>query len=131
MGGDAYFFALVALGTLDLAVEPAACKAWDVEAAIPLMQGAGGLMTDWSGKTHRLARRPGAAGGRSGLPRRRGGAARRRRRLGGDVGGERVERLPEHGAARVRLDQDFVEGAGNLRVAAVGQPRRGGLLRRL
>ena len=50
MGGDAYFFALVALGTMDLAVEPAACKAWDVEAAIPLMQGAGGLMTDWKGR---------------------------------------------------------------------------------
>ena len=49
LGGDAYFFALVALGTMDLAVEPAACKAWDVEAAIPLMRGAGGLMTDWKG----------------------------------------------------------------------------------
>ncbi len=49
-GGDAYFFALVALGTLDLVVEPAALKAWDVEAAIPLIQGAGGLVTDWSGR---------------------------------------------------------------------------------
>lgn len=49
LGGDAYFFALAALGTLDLAVEPAACKAWDVEAAIPLMRGAGGIMTDWRG----------------------------------------------------------------------------------
>jgi histidinol phosphatase-like enzyme (inositol monophosphatase family) len=49
LGGDAYFFALAALGTLDLVVEPAACKAWDIEAAIPLMHGAGGIMTDWRG----------------------------------------------------------------------------------
>ncbi len=50
LGGDAYFFALAALGTLDLVVEPAACKAWDVEAAVPLVQGAGGCMTDWRGR---------------------------------------------------------------------------------
>ncbi len=49
LGGDAYFFAMAATGVLDLVVEPAACKAWDVEAAIPLVQGAGGLMTDWRG----------------------------------------------------------------------------------
>ena len=57
MGGDAYFFALASLGTIDVVVEPAACKAWDVEAAIPLVQGAGGVMTDWRG------RRIGAHGG--------------------------------------------------------------------
>ena len=50
LGGDGYFFALAALGTIDVVVEPAACKAWDVEAAIPLVQGAGGFMTDWRGK---------------------------------------------------------------------------------
>jgi histidinol phosphatase-like enzyme (inositol monophosphatase family) len=50
LGGDAYFFALATLGGMDLVVEPAACKAWDVEAAIPLMRGAGGLMTDWRGE---------------------------------------------------------------------------------
>ena len=50
LGGDAYFFALAALGALDLAVEPAACKAWDVEAAVPLIAGAGGFMTDWRGR---------------------------------------------------------------------------------
>ena len=50
LGGDGYFFAMAALGTLDVVVEPAACKAWDVEAAIPLMQGAGGLMTNWRGE---------------------------------------------------------------------------------
>ncbi len=50
LGGDAYFFALAALGTIDVVVEPAALKAWDVEAAIPLIQGAGGLVTDWRGR---------------------------------------------------------------------------------
>ncbi len=57
LGADAYSFALVALGTLDLVVEPAACKPWDVEAAIPLIQGAGGVVVDWRG------RRVGARGG--------------------------------------------------------------------
>ena len=49
LGGDAYSFALAALGTMDLVVEPSALKAWDVEAAIPLVQGAGGVVTDWRG----------------------------------------------------------------------------------
>jgi histidinol phosphatase-like enzyme (inositol monophosphatase family) len=49
LGGDAYYFAMVALGTMDLVVEPAALKPWDVEAAIPLVQGAGGCVTDWRG----------------------------------------------------------------------------------
>lgn len=49
-GGDAYFYALVALGTMDLVIEGAALKAWDVEAAIPLIAGAGGHMTNWRGE---------------------------------------------------------------------------------
>ena len=51
LGGDAYFFALAALGTIDVVIEPAALKAWDVEAAMPLIQGAGGFMTDWRGRS--------------------------------------------------------------------------------
>jgi histidinol phosphatase-like enzyme (inositol monophosphatase family) len=47
-GCDAYAYAMVALGTLDLVVETG-LKAWDIEAAIPLIQGAGGLITDWRG----------------------------------------------------------------------------------
>ena len=49
LGGDAYFYALVALGTMDLVIEGQALKAWDIEAAIPLIAGAGGHMTDWRG----------------------------------------------------------------------------------
>jgi histidinol phosphatase-like enzyme (inositol monophosphatase family) len=49
LGADAYSFALVALGATDLVVEPSALKPWDVEAAIPLIEGAGGVVTDWRG----------------------------------------------------------------------------------
>jgi histidinol phosphatase-like enzyme (inositol monophosphatase family) len=48
-GCDAYAYAMVALGTLDLVLE-AGLKAWDVEAAIPLIEGAGGLISDWEGR---------------------------------------------------------------------------------
>ena len=50
LGGDAYFLALVAMGTMDLVIEGAALKAWDIEAAIPLIEGAGGVVSDWSGR---------------------------------------------------------------------------------
>ena len=49
LGCDAYAYAMVAAGTLDLVVE-AGLKAWDIEAAIPVLAGAGGLVTDWSGR---------------------------------------------------------------------------------
>jgi fructose-1,6-bisphosphatase/inositol monophosphatase family enzyme len=47
-GCDAYAYAMVALGALDLVVETG-LKAWDIEAAIPIIEGAGGLVTDWRG----------------------------------------------------------------------------------
>ena len=48
-GCDAYAYATVALGTMDAVLE-AGLKAWDVEAAIPLIEGAGGFVTDWQGR---------------------------------------------------------------------------------
>jgi fructose-1,6-bisphosphatase/inositol monophosphatase family enzyme len=48
MGCDAYAYAMVALGTIDLVLE-AGLKSWDVEAAVPVLAGAGGLVTDWRG----------------------------------------------------------------------------------
>ena len=48
LGCDAYAYAMVALGTMDLVVE-SSLKSWDIEAAIPLIAGAGGLITDWRG----------------------------------------------------------------------------------
>jgi histidinol phosphatase-like enzyme (inositol monophosphatase family) len=47
-GGDCYTPCLVAAGCADLVVE-AGLKPWDVQALIPIVQGAGGVITDWSG----------------------------------------------------------------------------------
>ena len=47
-GCDAYAYAMVAAGTLDLVVE-SGLKCWDIEAAIPVIAGAGGYVTDWRG----------------------------------------------------------------------------------
>jgi myo-inositol-1(or 4)-monophosphatase len=49
-GGDAYQYALLAAGTLDLVVEDQ-LKPHDILPLIPLMQQAGGIVTTWSGET--------------------------------------------------------------------------------
>ena len=49
LGCDAYAYAMVAAGTMDLVIE-AGLKAWDIDAAIPLIEGAGGVVTDWRGE---------------------------------------------------------------------------------
>jgi len=49
LGCDAYAYAMVAAGTMDLVIE-AGLKAWDIDAAIPIIEGAGGLTTDWRGR---------------------------------------------------------------------------------
>ena len=48
LGCDAYAYAMVAAGTMDMVLE-AGLKAWDIDAAIPVIEGAGGLVTDWRG----------------------------------------------------------------------------------
>ena len=47
-GLDAYGYAALALGGVDVVVE-SGLKAWDVAALVPVVQGAGGVITDWSG----------------------------------------------------------------------------------
>ncbi|HEY2749787.1 histidinol-phosphatase [Phenylobacterium sp.] len=49
LGCDAYAYAMVAAGTIDLVLE-ARLKSWDIEAAIPVVAGAGGFTTDWRGE---------------------------------------------------------------------------------
>jgi histidinol phosphatase-like enzyme (inositol monophosphatase family) len=49
LGCDAYAYAMVAMGKLDMVIE-AGLKSWDIEAAIPLIEGAGGVVTDWRGQ---------------------------------------------------------------------------------
>jgi histidinol phosphatase-like enzyme (inositol monophosphatase family) len=48
LGGDAYIFALVALGAIDLVVE-AGLKAWDIDPIVPVIENAGGVVCDWRG----------------------------------------------------------------------------------
>lgn len=47
-GGDCYIFAMLAMGFCDLVVESSLHR-WDVAALIPLVEGAGGTITDWQG----------------------------------------------------------------------------------
>lgn len=49
LGCDAYAYAMVAAGTMDMVIE-AGLKSWDIEAAIPVIAGAGGLTTNWRGE---------------------------------------------------------------------------------
>jgi myo-inositol-1(or 4)-monophosphatase len=56
-GGDCYAYGLLALGQIDIIAE-ADLKIWDWTALVPVIEGAGGRVTDWSGG----ALRPGATG---------------------------------------------------------------------
>lgn len=48
-GGDCYNYALLAAGHIDLVIE-GSLMPWDIQALIPIIKGAGGHITDWSGK---------------------------------------------------------------------------------
>lgn len=47
-GGDCYAYGLLALGQLDMVAE-GDLKLWDWAALVPIVEGAGGAMTDWAG----------------------------------------------------------------------------------
>jgi myo-inositol-1(or 4)-monophosphatase len=47
-GGDAYFYALLAAGHMDIALD-AGLQAYDIAALIPIIEGAGGAVGSWSG----------------------------------------------------------------------------------
>ena len=47
-GGDCYAYGLIALGGIDAVVE-AGLKLWDWAALVPVIEGAGGMMRDWTG----------------------------------------------------------------------------------
>jgi len=48
-GGDCYAYALLALGHLDVIVE-ATLQPWDLSALVPVVENAGGKLTDWNGR---------------------------------------------------------------------------------
>lgn len=47
-GGDAYFFAMLAAGFVDIAMD-AGLATYDVAALVPIIEGAGGVITTWDG----------------------------------------------------------------------------------
>jgi len=53
-GADCYAYGLVALGWIDLVVE-ASLKPYDFSAMLPIVEGAGGVATDWRGAPLSLA----------------------------------------------------------------------------
>jgi myo-inositol-1(or 4)-monophosphatase len=52
-GGDAYAYGLLAIGQIDIVAE-SGLKPWDWAALAPVIEAAGGVVTDWSGKAPRL-----------------------------------------------------------------------------
>ena len=48
-GGDCYGYALLAMGFIDVIIEGRLAP-WDVAALIPVIEGAGGIVTDWDGR---------------------------------------------------------------------------------
>jgi myo-inositol-1(or 4)-monophosphatase len=52
-GGDAYAYGLLALGQVDIVAE-CGLKPWDWAALAPVVQAAGGVITDWAGAPLRL-----------------------------------------------------------------------------
>ena len=51
-GGDCYAYGLLALGHIDVIAE-VTMKLWDWAALVPVVEGAGGRITDWSGQALR------------------------------------------------------------------------------
>lgn len=52
-GGDCYAYGLLALGQIDMIAE-ATMKPWDWAALVPVVEGAGGRITDWNGDPLRV-----------------------------------------------------------------------------
>ena len=47
-GGDCYSYCMLAAGHVDLVIE-SGLKPFDIVALIPIVEGAGGIITDWTG----------------------------------------------------------------------------------
>ena len=48
-GGDCYAYGLLALGQIDIVAE-SGLQVWDWAALAPVIEGAGGRLTDWKGQ---------------------------------------------------------------------------------
>lgn len=60
-GGDCYAYCMIAAGHVDLVIE-AGLKPYDVAPLIPIIEGAGGIVTDWDGGSAKNGGRIVAAG---------------------------------------------------------------------
>lgn len=60
-GGDCYAYGLLALGFIDLVVE-SSLNPWDIQALIPIIEGAGGIVSSWDGGDAQKGGRVVAAG---------------------------------------------------------------------
>jgi len=49
-GGDCYGYALLAMGFVDLVIETN-LKRWDIAPLVPIIEGAGGIVTNWEGRS--------------------------------------------------------------------------------
>lgn len=47
-GGDCYAYGLLAMGLMDAVIE-STLQPWDIQALIPIVEGAGGIVTNWTG----------------------------------------------------------------------------------
>lgn len=65
-GGDCYLYAMLAMGYVDLSVE-SGLNAYDIQALIPIIRGAGGVIETWSGENPALGGDVVAAGTRDAL----------------------------------------------------------------
>lgn len=62
-GGDCYLYSLIAMGQIDIGVE-SSLKPYDIAALIPIVRGAGGVVTNWEGGSAALGGQVVAAGDR-------------------------------------------------------------------
>ena len=62
-GGDCYAYCMVAAGHIDVVIETG-IKPFDIAPLIPIITGAGGIVTDWEGSSASLGGRIIAAGDR-------------------------------------------------------------------
>jgi len=60
-GGDCYSYCMLAAGHLDLVIETE-LKPYDIAALVPIIAGAGGIVTTWEGKPAQTGGRIVAAG---------------------------------------------------------------------
>ena len=118
-GCDCYAYCMLAAGHIDLVVE-SGLKPYDIAALVPIIEGAGGIVTTWEGGSAAMAGASSLRATAGSMPppsscSAANPTAARSRRVArnriGRSGNEGVEGRPELLADRVALHQDLVPGA--------------------